>query len=186
MQKSAIVDFLFALLTTRHFASCSVKSWHLSFTNPREAIFIILLAFSLLGTSQVQGLSSQALIPRIPEMREVNEMLTPFSRQLVSTCQSCGTHQEILPHVLSCSAPDFATQEVVNDSFQPMNSQTPDTRCIRMPDPMVVLPLWLMAQIISQSRDSGLRDSKSQVFHLQTCESLIHEMVRSFPPVLFD
>jgi hypothetical protein len=100
-QKSAIVDFLFALLATRHFASCSVKPRHLSFTNPREAIFIILLAFSLLETSQVQGLSSQALIPRIPEMREVNRALTPFSRQRVSTCQPRGPHLVVLPHVLS-------------------------------------------------------------------------------------
>jgi hypothetical protein len=44
----------------------------------------------------------------------------------------------------------------------------------------------IMAQITSRSRDSGLRDSKSRVFHLQTYEPPKCEMVKSLPPVLFD
>ena len=113
-------DFSLTLLATRHFVSCSIKSWHLSFTNPREAIFIILLTFSLLETSQVQGLSSQALIPRIPKTREVNRTLIPFSRRLVSTRQSHGSHQEILPRVLSCST--LGTSLLATWSTQPLGS----------------------------------------------------------------
>jgi hypothetical protein len=42
------------------------------------------------STSQVEGLNSRSLISRIPEMREVNGVLTPFTRRHVSTCLSPG------------------------------------------------------------------------------------------------
>jgi hypothetical protein len=59
-------------LATRHFASCGVQPWHLPFTKPQEAMLAFPLAFSLLVTSQVEGLNSHSLISRIPETREVN------------------------------------------------------------------------------------------------------------------
>jgi hypothetical protein len=124
-------------------------------------------------------LISHALLPRIPETREVNGALTPFSRRCVSTRQSCWPHLEVFPCVLSCSALD--TSLLATWSTQPLGSYLANLSSLRDPwisatcpprmdgpDPLVASPLatW------------SIQPLGSYLANLQ-----VHEIPGSLPPV---
>ena len=126
----------------------------------------------LLATSQIEASSLHALIPRIPEMQEINGALTPFSRRRVSTCQPHGSHQADVPRVAQTLATrELETSTVETDSPQPLR-------------PRYAIWRGLDSMVAPTSRYSGLRDSKGLVFHIQSHESPIRDVSRRQIPRL--
>jgi hypothetical protein len=153
---------MLAPLTTCTFMSFSVQPWHLPFTNPREATLAFPLAFSLLVTSQVEWLNSCSLISRIPETREVNGVLTPFTRRHVSACLSPGPTLWFY-HV--SLVPSFDTSRLRSPSAASFVSQHPKCR-----DPEL---------LVTPYHNLRLRDFRDKSLDSPTVETQNAEMANS-------
>jgi hypothetical protein len=102
-------------------------------------------------------------------MREFNGVLTPFSRQRVSTRQPRGSHLMALPRVhTSLGSRHFATSDVESDPSQPPNPRMRDRRWGS--DPTVLLRP--RSNGYPSSRSSRLRDLEYPMFGLSPCELL--------------
>jgi len=115
-------------------------------------------------------------------MREFNGVLTPFSRQCMSTCQPCESHLMALPHVhMNLGSRYFMISDVQSDPSQPPNPEC--TIGDGVSDPKVLLrprsngsPFFLAPHVFATWSTQGLGSHPAKF--------QVHEISRSLPPVL--
>jgi hypothetical protein len=127
-RKSAMVDFLFALLATRNLASWSIEPSCSYLTNTRDVKdndgLTSFSHFSHLATTQVGASSLRAPTSRTSETREANRMLTPSQAMCVHPsamrappdgCTTCSHEPQTL-----------GTSRLLRSKVAPSNLRTPE------------------------------------------------------------
>ena len=137
--------------------------------------------FSLFATSQVEASSLHTLIPWIPKMKEINGVLTPFSRRSMLAYLSRGPHLMALPRVPSyLNYGHFVTSTVEKRSLQPPNLRICNTRWGSWSNGPPVLWIQRLSLLIaiSQLRDLVSWDTNSWPLALWTFEFMKSEMLK--------
>jgi hypothetical protein len=113
--------------------------------------------FLQLVTSRVSTSSPHALISRIPEMREVNGVLTPFVRRRVSSLSITWAHLVVLLHVPRAQLRHFTTS--LPEALPPLY---PDTRSAEIPNSSLLL---------IATRDFGIFGTKVSTSYPPICRN---------------